>query len=199
VVQLQRVEGLVASTPAYAGVLTGGKRAPGRQGCYFEPTIITGLRQDDQLIQTELFVPVITVQEFPDAQSATRLANDVEFGPGASIWTANHQRATRLPRALDFGTVWIKRHLINPAEMPNAGFKHSGDGTDLSLLGLENYTRLKHVMRSRRLMKSPGRGSHPNCFILRSFAGVPGLTRVDTRVPPRVPFLCVRRRVVFLS
>ena len=144
--QLQRVENLVSSTPSHAKVLTGGKRASGRKGYFFEPTIIAGLRQDDELIQTEIFGPVITVQPFSDEESAIAMANDVEFGLGASIWTSNHQRAMRISRALDFGTVWINCHLINPAEMPNAGFKHSGDGTDLSLLGLENYTRLKHVM-----------------------------------------------------
>jgi betaine-aldehyde dehydrogenase len=144
--QLERVERLVASTPGHAKVLTGGKRADGKRGYYFEPTIIAGLRQDDELIQTEIFGPVITVQPFSDERAAITMANDVEFGLGASIWTTNHQRAMRISRALEFGTVWINCHLINPAEMPNAGFKHSGDGTDLSLLGLENYTRLKHVM-----------------------------------------------------
>ena len=143
---LERVQGFMSLTPSHAEVLTGGKRAPGRKGYYFEPTIIAGLRQDDELIQSEIFGPVITVQPFPDDETAIRLANDVEFGLGASVWTTSHQRALRFSRELDFGTVWINCHLINPAEMPNAGFKHSGDGTDLSLLGLENYTRLKHVM-----------------------------------------------------
>jgi betaine-aldehyde dehydrogenase len=93
-----------------------------------------------------VFGPVITVQRFADEHAALRMANGVPYGLASSVWTLDHARALRVSRALDFGCVWINAHILLAAEMPHGGFKHSGYGKDLSLYGLEDYTRIKHVM-----------------------------------------------------
>lgn len=144
--QRDRVVDLLSRTPEHAETLTGGSPSDLNGGFFFEPTVITGLRQQDELIQTEIFGPVMTLQAFNDDATAIRLANDVNFGLASSVWTNDHARVERVTAELDFGTVWVNCHLLNPAELPNAGFKHSGDGSDLSVYGLDNYTRLKHVM-----------------------------------------------------
>ena len=143
--QLEQIEGFIARLPNYAKVETGGKRAQ-TSGFYFEPTIITGLQQHDEVIQTEIFGPVITIQTFKDEADALDKANDVEYGLASSVWTSNHARSVRLSRDLDFGTVWINTHIPLAAEMPHGGFKKSGYGKDLSGYGFEEYTRIKHVM-----------------------------------------------------
>jgi len=143
--QLERVSGLVERAPAHATVATGGKQA-GDRGYFFEPTVISGLRQDDEMIQNEIFGPVITVQRFSDEDEALQWANGVEYGLASSVWTRDHGRALRMSRRLDFGCVWINCHIPLVAEMPHGGFKHSGYGKDLSMYGLEDYTRVKHVM-----------------------------------------------------
>jgi len=143
--QLEHVSGLVDRAPDHATLVAGGHRQ-GDRGFFYEPTVVDGLQQSDEMIQNEIFGPVITVQSFDDEDKAIEWANGVPYALASSVWTQDHGRAMRMSRRLDFGCVWINCHIPLVAEMPHGGYKRSGYGKDLSMYGLEDYTRIKHVM-----------------------------------------------------
>ncbi|GAA3039322.1 gamma-aminobutyraldehyde dehydrogenase [Streptosporangium longisporum] len=143
--QLAKITGFLERVPGHAKVLTGGSRI-GEKGFFFAPTVVDGLRQDDEMVQDEVFGPVITVQTFSDEADAIAKANGVRYGLSGSVWTSDHGRAMRVSNRLDFGVVWVNTHIPFVSEMPHGGFKHSGYGKDLSVFGLHDYLRVKHVM-----------------------------------------------------
>ncbi len=143
--QFERVSGFISRTPSHARIVAGGAPA-NRPGYFIAPTVIADLKQSDELIQSEIFGPVITIQKFKDEAEAVALANGVEYGLASSVWTKDHGRAMRMAKAFDFGCVWINTHIPLVAEMPHGGYKRSGYGKDLSGYGFEDYTRIKHVM-----------------------------------------------------
>lgn len=143
--QLTRINEAMGRLPSHIQVLAGGAAADG-PGYFFTPTILSGVQQDDEIAKNETFAPIITVQSFADEAEALELANDTPYGLASSVFTADHSRALRMSRALEFGCVWINTHIPLVAEMPHGGFKESGYGKDLSAYALEDYTRVKHVM-----------------------------------------------------
>jgi betaine-aldehyde dehydrogenase len=147
--QLQRVEALLDTARNIGNFRTGGKRAgiPGMEhGFFYQPTVITDVPEDARVVTEEIFGPAVIVLPFDGEAEAISKANSVRYGLAGSVWTQNVQRALRVSRALEFGTVWVNDHLPLAAEMPHGGFKQSGFGKDMSLYAVEDYTEVKHVM-----------------------------------------------------
>jgi acyl-CoA reductase-like NAD-dependent aldehyde dehydrogenase len=145
--QRERVEGFLSRLPSHGEIVAGGKE-PQQAGYWLEPTVVANLQQDDEMVQREVFGPVVSVQRLPSDEEAIAWANGVEYGLAASVWTRDVGRAMDAARQLKFGTVWVNDHIPLISEMPHGGFKQSGYGNDMSVYSVQEYTELKHVMVS---------------------------------------------------
>ena len=144
--QRERVAGFIERARGYGAEIATGGEPLGERGYFYKPSIVTGVAQDAEIVQNEVFGPVVTVQRFDDPEDGVRWANGVPYGLAASVWTKDVKRALRAAKALRYGTVWINDHLTIASEMPHGGFGQSGYGKDMSSYSIEDYTIVKHVM-----------------------------------------------------